>query len=242
MSQSSPLAANDVPLALNARPDRALLTQQFNTHGRIHIPNILTPLSAERLLRCLTQETKWNTTFNNGPNFLDVENMTRDERTKITLSSWQRVGTGFQYLFDNHRLTRNGEPYADPAHYYAQVVAFMNSPALLSFVREVTGLSGIAWADAQATLYRPGDFLTVHDDEVGGHKRLAAYVLNMTPGWRPEWGGVLQFVSKAGHLEDGYVPCFNGLNIFRVPCAHFVSMVAPFGGMRYSVTGWFHGR
>jgi len=242
MIQSSSLGANDVPMALNARPDRANLAEQFRARGRIHIPHILTQPAADRLLRCLSQETKWSTTFNNGPDFLDVENVTRDERTKITLSSWQRVGTGFQYLFDNHRLTRKGEPYSDPAHYYAQVVEFMNSPALLSFVREVTGLADIAWTDAQATLYRPGDFLTVHDDQVGGHKRLAAYVLNMTPGWRPEWGGALQFVNAAGHLEEGYVPCFNALNVFRVPCAHFVSMVAPFGGMRYSVTGWFHGR
>ncbi len=94
MSQSFPLAANDVPIALNARPDRANLMDQFRARGRVHIPNILTQASAERLLRCLSQETKWSTTFNNGPDFLDVENMTRDERTKITLSSWQRVGTG----------------------------------------------------------------------------------------------------------------------------------------------------
>jgi hypothetical protein len=48
---------------------------------------------------------------------------------------------------------RGGEPYPDPQHYFARVVAFMNSPALLGFMREITDLPDIVWADAQATLY-----------------------------------------------------------------------------------------
>ena len=125
---------------------------------------------------------------------------------KLALQAWQRAQNDFQYLFDNHRLTRNGEPYPDPAHYFARVVDFLNSPGLLGFVREITGLQEIVWADAQATLYRPGDFLNVHDDEAGGRKRLVAYVLNLTPIWRPDWGGALNFLGPTGHVEEGYVP------------------------------------
>jgi Rps23 Pro-64 3,4-dihydroxylase Tpa1-like proline 4-hydroxylase len=145
-------------------------------------------------------------------------------------------------VFDNHRLSRDGEPYPDPAHYLATIVEFVNSPQVLDFVRGVTSLDAIAWADAQATLYRPGDFLTLHDDRTGGHKRMAAYVLNMTPSWRAEWGGILQFLDEAGNIDEGYVPAFNALNLFRVPMLHSVSQVAIFGGLRYSITGWFHAR
>jgi len=109
-------------------------------------------------------------------------------------------------------------------------------------MREVTGLNDIAFADAQATLYRPGDFLTTHDDKTGGHKRRAAYVLNMTPGWCPDWGGILQFFDERGNVSQGFVPAFNALNVFRVPAEHAVSQVALFGGFRYSVTGWLHAR
>jgi SM-20-related protein len=240
MSGSS--KTKDVPLALSAAIDRAGAAESFGNSGRVHIPSVLTEATAARLFQCLSQETKWTVTLNNGRDFLDVENATAEERAKLTISAWQRARGSFQYLFDNHRLTRHGEQYSDPAHYHARVVEFLNSPTLLGLVREITGIPAIAWADAQATLYRPGDFLTVHDDETGGHKRLVAYVLNMTPGWRAEWGGVLQFVGPSGHIEHGYVPTFNALNLFRVPTKHFVSLVAPFGGLRYSVTGWFHGR
>jgi len=177
----SAVASGDVPLELAPAIDRAGLAERFKTTGRVHIPNVLKRAAAERLYKCLSQETKWTVTFNNGQHFLDVENMSQEERMKITLSVWQRAQNAFQYLFDNHRLSRTGEPYPDPAHYYATVVQFLNSPQVLSFVREITGLDEIAWADAQATLYRPGDLLTVHDDSTGGHRRLAAYVLNLTP-------------------------------------------------------------
>ena len=234
--------ANDVLPELAASLDRAKLAERFRTHRRIHIPEVLSRRAAERLYRCLVQETKWSVTLNNGKDFLDIDNCSVDERMKLALQAWQRAQNDFQYLFDNHRLSRNGEPYPDPAHYFARVVEFFNSPALLGFVREVTGVQEIVWADAQATLYRPGDFLTLHDDETGGHKRLIAYVLNLTPIWRPDWGGALNFLGPTGHVEEGYVPTFNALNLFRVPAKHFVSAVTPYGGMRYSVTGWFHGR
>jgi len=82
----------------------------------------------------------------------------------------------------------------------------------------------------------------MHDDKTGGHKRLAAYVLNMTPSWRPDFGGILHFFDERGNVSQGFVPTFNALNVFRVPAEHAVSQVALFGGYRYSVTGWFHAR
>ena len=48
----------------------------------------------------------------------------------------------------------------------------------------------------------PGDFLTVHDDETGGRKRLVAYVLNLTPIWRPDWGGALNFLGPTGWFSS----------------------------------------
>jgi Rps23 Pro-64 3,4-dihydroxylase Tpa1-like proline 4-hydroxylase len=136
-------------------------------------------------------------------------------------------------------MTDEGEPYADPAHFLARVVAFLNGPEFLSFVRDITGESRIARADAQATRYGPGHFLTIHDDGIAGKNRLAAYVLNMTPKWSPDWGGNLTFLDERGHIGEGYVPTFNALNILKVPQRHYVSCVAPYAAAyRYSVTGW----
>jgi SM-20-related protein len=236
------VVANDILPELSPSLDRAKVAERFRAVGRVHIPDVLTRPSAERLYRCLIHETKWTVTANNGRDFLDFDNVSSEERVKIALQAWQRARNDFQYIFDNHRLSQAGEPYPDPQHYFARVVDFLNSPDVLGFMREITGLPNIAWADAQATLYRPGDFLTVHDDSVSKFKRLVAYVLNLTPVWRPDWGGALNFLGPTGHVEEAYVPTFNALNVFRVPKKHFVGSVTPYGGLRYSVTGWFHAR
>jgi len=242
MSEAPVIPSSEVLPELNPALDRMALRERFRADGRIHIPDILTRPAAERLYRALTQETPWTVTLNKGQHFLDFEKLPPEERTKLAFAAWERARSGFAYFFDNHRLSRDGEPYPDQKHYLARIVAFLNAPHFLAFMRELTGLDGIAWTDAQATLYRPGDFLTVHDDQIGGHKRLAAYVLNMTPGWRADWGGVLQFIEPSGHIAEGFVPAFNALNIFRVPAQHSVSQVALYGGFRYSITGWFHAR
>ena len=235
--------APEVPPELNPQLDRVRLAEAFRASQRVHIPNVLTAQSAARLFQALEQETPWTVTFNKGKDFLDVEKVSLPERAQLSRAAFERARTpGFHYIYDTHRLSRDGEPYGNQSPYLAKLVTFLNAPQVLQFMREVTGLFDIAWADAQATLYRQGDFLNIHDDQTGGYKRLAAYVLNMTPGWQPDWGGVLQFIDERGHIAEGYVPAFNALNLFKVPALHAVSQVAYYAGQRYSVIGWFHGR
>jgi SM-20-related protein len=229
----------DAGLELSPKLDHAALAAEFASRGRVHIPEILTHASALRLYQALTEQTPWRLTVNKGTEFLDYPKLPEEERTKIAAGAWQRAHGQFQYLFDNHRLSHNGEPYRDATHYFARLVAFLNAPHFRAFIRDVTGIEGIAYADAQATFYRPGDFLTLHDDH-GFPTRRVAYVLNMTPGWNPDWGGILNFYDARGHVVEGFVPAFNALNVFRVPTDHSVSQVSIFGGYRYSVTGWFH--
>ena len=65
-------------------------------------------------------------------------------------------------------------------------------------------------------------------------------MLNLTPRWRAEWGGQLQFLNTEGEVTESLIPVFDTLNVFRVPQSHAVSVVAPFAGApRYSITGWW---
>jgi len=232
---------NAVADAHTLRPDldRASFAESFRRSGRVHIPAILTDVSAQRLYRCLMEETPWTLIHNKNGLRVDFPYTSIEQRTIEARGAWQRAHANFTYVYDNHRLSNAGEPYPDKNHHLAKLVAFLNSPDFIAFIRAVTGQSAIAFADAQATLYRPGDFLTAHDDIAQGKNRLAAYVLSMTPGWRADMGGILEFLGADGHVSGGYVPAFNALNLFRVPQVHCVSQVSLFGALRYSVTGWF---
>lgn len=212
---------------------------------RAHIPNFLPAPQAEALQRSLASLTRWNTVTRSGDRHLDLdagghEKLSPQDQVRFQNAVCDQARRGFQYLFDNY-------PVYD-AYFSGTIVdvelkslfEFLNSDEVLAFVREVTGLNEISYADAQATRYRPGHFLTEHDDDVAGKNRCAAFVLNLTTEWKADWGGLLMFVSADGHIEEAYTPKFNALNLFTVPQRHCVSMVTPFAGApRHSVTGWF---
>jgi hypothetical protein len=232
------------PPMLNRALDRFKIAEIFARHGRVHIPAILMPSSAMRIHHCLERETPYILTANSGDGERDVwegdiAGVEREKLDVLIAAIHASARDGFQFMHETHRLTGDGEPYADPSHYHAAIVRFLNGAEFLDFARAVTAMPRIAFADAQATRYAPGHFLTMHDDNFPERKRLAAYVLSMTPRWRPDWGGILMFPQRDGHIAEGYTPGFNALNLFRVPQPHLVSMVAPFAGAsRYSITGW----
>jgi Rps23 Pro-64 3,4-dihydroxylase Tpa1-like proline 4-hydroxylase len=167
------------------------------------------------------------------------EELPAEERQRFLASVYANAGRRFQYLYHSYPISDVYERGEAPGHYLMRVYEFLNSPAFLAFARTVTGVPSIALVDAQATCYRPGHFLTQHDDLIPEKKRIAAYVLNFTPRWRADWGGILEFIADDGHVAEGYAPVFNAINIFRVPQLHMVSSVAPWAQAdRYSITGW----
>ena len=97
----------------------------------------------------------------------------------------------------------------------------------IAVLRAITGVAAPVFSDGHATAYGPGDFLTVHDDDVPGKNRVAAYVYGLTPLWRPEWGGILFFHGDDDASVSGLVPRFNTLDLFAVPQRHSVSLVTP---------------
>ena len=230
---------------LNPALDRDSIAREFARDRRVHIPSILTEESAARVHRCLSQETDYSLVRQTGADKAQawrVANLTPQKEAEVMNAAYASARNGFHYLYDGHVLSREGEAYPQPSHCLAAVTRFLNSTPLLDFARRVTGHGTIAFADAQATRYRPGHFLNGHDDS-NEPRRIAAYVLNMTPDWRPDWGGALLFSDRPGHVAEGYLPAFNALNLFAVPQDHMVGFVSPFAGAhRYSITGWFRSR
>ena len=182
----SPEAAPELNPALDGEAFRAT----FSHTGRVHIADVLSRASAERIYHCLREETPWSFLVYKDGKSADLTNLTHSDRARLAAGSWEYARDHFAFCYDHHHLSYGLEPYLQARHYYARVVEFLNSPAFISFMRRMTGMDGIAYTEAHATLYRPGDFLTAHNDHLPGKNRLAAYVLNMTPDWRADWAGL----------------------------------------------------
>jgi Rps23 Pro-64 3,4-dihydroxylase Tpa1-like proline 4-hydroxylase len=222
------------------------IAHAFARDRRAHIPDILTAESAARVHRCLAQETEFATVSRSSDGYERAASgagLSPGQEAEMMTKAYTAAREDFHYLYDNHPMSHEGEPYPDPSHYLAAITRFLNSAPVLNFARGITGSAGIDFAEAQATRYRAGHFLNLHDDHRDGKKRVAAYVLNMTPNWRLDWGGALLFLDWHGQIAEGYAPAFNALNILAVPQPHMVGFVSPFAGAsRYSITGWFRSR
>ena len=229
-------------LRLSPSLDAAALRTAFQVRRRLHIPGLLDPDSAEAVVAAMEAFDGWKVSVSAGGEFfeLPLSGRAAAEPGKQSWIDQARVDGAdprMQYLFDTRRLDM--EPDDAPRDAVSEVLDLLNGPDFLAFARTVTGDDRIDFADAQATRYRPGHVLTGHDDAAEGKSRLYAYVLNLTRVWRADWGGVLAFEGEDGHIEEGFAPAFNALNIFAVPMRHAVTQVASFALRdRLSITGW----
>jgi Rps23 Pro-64 3,4-dihydroxylase Tpa1-like proline 4-hydroxylase len=230
-------------IRLNPRHDVPALARDYTRHHRLQIRDLLVPEDAAQVREALLQ-TPWSIAFNEGAT---VHRLSSDDQSRLSPQQvaammagiGRRAADQFQFLYEYDpifvRYFARGHPWMPVFEAYE----FLNSAPMLAFLREVTGLPDIRWADAQATLYRPGHFLKAHDDVKREEQRLAAYVMNFSPDWPKDWGGFLQFFDRDGNVEQGYRPRMNALNLFTVPADHSVEMVAMFAtAPRLSITGW----
>ena len=225
--------------------DVAALTEAFAKGGRrLHIPGVLAPDSAEAVAGALEAYTLWQTTVAAGGTFLELPlngRVAEDPAKQAWLDEAAVDGASplTQYIFDTRRLSVDRELGATRGDAADAVVDFLNSEAFIGFARAVTGDERIDLADAQASRYRPGHVLTAHNDVSPGKNRLYGYVLNFSRDWRADWGGNLIFHDEDGHIQHGWVPAFNALNLFVVPTRHAVTQVASFAPRdRLSIVGW----
>lgn len=237
-----------IEIGLNPNLDAQELAHRFARDDRVQIDGFLDDAAARILADNLRMRKDWRLLINQGGKLFELDRdaqaaLTPDARVKLDDAVFAAARYDFQYRYESIRVP-DGEAERsvldDPL---ARLALFLSSRPVVHFLRQVTGQAGIEFADAQATAYGPGHFLTAHDDAVTGKNRLAAYVYNLTPGWRIDWGGMLLFHGADGNVEGGLTPGFNMLNLFTVPQPHSVSLVTPAAALRrYSITGWLRGR
>jgi SM-20-related protein len=242
---------SDMSLAFAPHIDAVKFAPIFRRHGRLHIPDLFAPADAQAIHAALRDAVPWQQIFNAGERIYDIPpdvaaGLDDSQRADLEKAIFDGAREGFQFRFDSWRLSDALEAGQRRGGAVAPVEAvwdFLNGEAFLDFARRLTGEPRIAFCDAQATRYRGGDLLTAHDDISEGKNRLFAYVMNFTPRWRPDWGGLLAFIDADGHISEAYTPAFNALNIFSVPQMHTVTQVTPFAGAeRLSITGWIRAR
>ena len=213
--------------------------------GRVQITDFLQPEAADVLHACLANDLPWqvaeNSTGTARTSGRGVAWSQADERVLFD-AAYRRARDEYQFVYDSYMLVKAAQENWDPHLPVRALLEVFNSPDYLDFMRYLTGDGGIASINAQATRYRPGQFLQLHYDIHSGEDWRYAYVLNLSRDWQADWGGLLHFVDDGGNVVDSFVPKWNSLSMFKVPYGHFVSLVAPWAKQpRLAITGWLRG-
>ena len=223
---------------------QAALAKAYARDGIVRIPGVLPDEDAVQLHNQLRERSDWLQVFNSGAKLFELNREVRaglppEKQAELDQAIYASARAGFQYRYEAIRVPdskRERGASADPLFAIAQ--ALSTEPAL-GKLRRITGASDINYADAQATAYSPGDFLTGHDDSFEGKNRRAAYVLSLTPVWRLEWGGLLVMHGEGDDPARAWMPGMNLMTIFDVGQMHSVSEVTRAAAYRrYSITGW----
>lgn len=224
--------------------DADALARRFAAQRWLHVPDLLAGDAALMLHRQLRARQDWTQVLTTASGVAELDRptraaMTSEQARALDDAVYAQARAGFQYRFETIRVPDETSERAVSHNLLATFAQWLSEGEAREFLRTVTGAVDIAFADAQATAYAPGDFLTGHDDAVAGKDRRVAYVFGLTPVWRLEWGGLLLFHGADGHVSSGLVPGLNSLNLFAVPNMHSVSEVTRAAAYRrYSVTGW----
>lgn len=235
-----------IQIRLNPGLDLAPFARAYAERGFVQIPSILDEAAARSLAELLRRGVEWRLLMTDAEDraifFSQAQlNALGGEKFRALIAEVSaRARQNRGYLYKTYPMIEAYLKGWDPEHPIHRATEFINGPHFLDLGRRVTGVAAITKADAHATYYGPGDFLTRHLDEGDDKERRAAYVLGLTEGWQPDWGGLLLFLKDNQDVREGYLPRFNVLTIFDIRYLHTVTQVSSFaGGGRYSITGWF---
>lgn len=241
-----PMTSAPQILRLNPALDLGRYADIYARRGIVQIPEIFEPQLADGLERMLAGPIPWRllmTDSNDRPihfSAAEAQAAGRERMDALVKDALQRARQNRGYLYNTYPMIEGYLRGWDAGHPIHQVTEFINGPEFLDLGRRVTGVASITKADAHATAYHPGHYLTRHVDYGEDHERRAAYVLGFSRNWQPDWGGLLLFLSDRQDVTEGYLPRFNVLTIFDIKYLHTVTQVSSFaGGVRRSITGWF---
>lgn len=122
--------------------------------------------------------------------------------------------------------------------------SFASSSEFADFMHELTGLKVRQGAlDLAGSLYKSGDYLLCHDDQV--EDRNIAYILYLSKYFKePDGGRFVLFDSirgKPGREVKKYVPEWNSMIIFEVSKVSFHAVEENMSDKnRYAIGGWLH--
>lgn len=208
-----------------SHPARLLVLKDF----------LLDPV-AEKLGRFLSSEARFEPAY-----ALYANNVKDGNLSGVSPAAWSEAGEEEQfYRFSDYAGVLDEFQLSPNRTVFQQFFAALRNDGFKLFFEEVSGLELGPSPLINAYSYRPGDFLSLHTDDVKS-KRLS-FVFYLSPHWERRFGGLLHMLDDKGGVTE-VDPDYNSLVVFDVAARtrHFIDRVEPCAGerARLTISGWF---
>jgi len=216
---------------LDSKRDHAI-SEEFYECRRVNVSNFMEPNSAEKLYHELSTQTEWSTYFTSdgrkyqAPADAQRNYSTDQQRELVGLAYQSARNGGTAYLYDEGHPTYSEETTPTPISLFNKLV---NGPRFREKLRFSSRGDAIVRVDARAFRLRARHFVSLRARpilESHPDRCVAWYSYNLTPVWKAEWGGALEFRGKHAGDIAGYAPAFNCLTIAGCPQAHWFNAVS----------------
>lgn len=162
-----------------------------------------------------------------------LETYPAEQRQQLERDLHSEAAEGRGFIYDSIEVDETSDGVLGEAY------GLLSGTGTLDAISAMIGTE-VRSVSAQATRYRPSQWLTRHRDDPKGETRQLAYVLSLTAAWHPDWGGLLQFFEDDGTPQEAWSPGLGVLSLFDVRTVHSVTYVAPYAqASRLAITGWF---
>ncbi len=227
---------------LNPEIDFAALAATWQVDQRLRIDAVLRAELATQLVLELEQLSFDYLFFSAGQNRIAsrqaMSELSIDQRKSLQDELHGQAAKGMGFFYGGYRMQDDNLQNAPPA--LRTLFTGLNSAEFRTVIESITNVMPIEQASGQFTKFEPGHYLTRHSDKIALENRKIAYVVNLSPNWHPDWGGLLQFYEDNGASRDAWSPNFNSLSLFDVRHIHAVTYITPYAAApRYALSGWF---
>jgi len=202
--------------------DWAALHRDYERDSRIQVRDFLAPAAAAAVTQALAGGMPWGMYWMHGERAMNIAEIDLQaapelERNLLHRQLVEQAQTSFQFSYFGCPMSPQALSGLAPDHALRGIAARMVSHEFLDAGKALVGDDEIRGMNANLTRYDTGQFLRYHDDSGTHEPRVAAYVLNLSVDWAPDWGGLLHFIDADRNIAKTFVPHYNSLVVFKVP-------------------------
>ncbi len=161
----------------------------YQENNIVRIENVLEAKTCAQLQKVVSSDIEFSSAFVHNGRVVtatdrELAALSESNKQNVQREIYENAGKGVGFVYGTYKV--NQEPQVNST--LSRFHQWLNSTATLDTIMRLSGVNGLKSATCQATRYRPGDFLTRHNDHNEQEARKLAYVFNLTEKWHPDWG------------------------------------------------------